>query len=264
MKCLICGNQSSRMDYCWTCRRKLDKDTGLNFKQIKELETLLQQCHSLQQLMTPNDYQNLQSFSKIAKIFSFFFSDEIEENLDLNTLIDLESKLQYILKQLELGTVEIPNLPNEMITENYLKILKTLDNTHSYASCDIQILKIYQACIHLNIKNMSHHLILFPQFMNPIIKANHSQIDKGLYSIEELVNIPAKELFHNDYFYIPGHSFLKYTDHPLTPYEAGRLLLENYQNDWGKLTESDFDQQQIEKIGVSYQLKRIENNYICN
>lgn len=262
MKCLICGNQSSRTNFCWTCRRPLDKDTGLNFEQINELENLLQQCHSLQQLMVSKDYLNLSSFTKMRKIFSLIFSEEVEENLDLKILNDLESKLQYILEQLKLGTVEIPHVSNEMITKNYSESLKTLDNTNRCNPRDLQILKVYQSLIHLNIQNIDQNLILFPQFMTPIIQSDYHPIDKDVYSIDEIINVSDQELFHDDYFYISGHSFLEYTDQPLTTYEAGKLLLNYYQNDWSKLTKSDFDSKQIEEIGVSYQLKKLASNYM--
>ena len=262
MKCLICGNQSSRMNYCWTCRKTLDKDTGLNFEEINELENLLQRCHSLRQLMISKDYLNLSSLTKMRKIFSLFFSEEAEENPDLNTLIDLEGKLQYVLEQLKLGTIEISHLSNEMITENYLEKLKNWDNVNFCDPRELQILKVYKSFIDLNIQNIDQNLILFSQFMVPIIQSKYSLVDKEVCPIDRVIHISNQELFHNNYFYIPGHSFLEYTDSPLTTYEAVKLLLEHYQNDWSKLTESDFDSKQIEKIGVSYQLKRLANNYM--
>lgn len=253
------------MNFCCYCLKRFNEKTGLNFNEIEGIKNLIRECTSIENLIDRDHYYSrLLQLSKKSDFYSMY-ENEIEENKEhlynLDTIYDLSNKLEYILKQLELGRVDLRKLSSSEITKNYQKYMENLDRIKKYAPSNIEIINIYKVLVHLFLKNSKQNVILFPKIISPAIKVGEIEASSQLYTTAEISNPDIVRKPTECYFYIPNTTMKEFTDKPLTPYQAAEIILNEYQNNWDKLIYSQTINGELENIGPSLQLKKITDQY---
>lgn len=264
MKCIKCGRQSNDLNFCWHCFRILNAKNGLNFNEIEEVKNLIRECSSIESLIDRDGHYSyllrLSQKSEFASMYERDISENKEHIVNLDTIGDIKNKLNYILEQLKLGRIDLRPFSLSDITKNYLQYRENLDRTKKYFPTDIEILNLYRVVINLFMNHGRKNIILFPKKVTPLIKAGDETPSK-IYTTKEITNPDIVRKPNGSYFSVPNTTMKEFTDKSVTPYEASEIIWHEFKDNWDELVKSQKIEEEIESIGLRFQLRNIVDKY---